>query len=71
MGGERGLPKMDVRCLAGPEDDAWHRTVDLTLAPRPGLSLDIRRVVEQDYIMMEGGSVTISVREALAYYLWK
>jgi len=52
------------------EDLAWSRTVEFVLAPHPGLSPGMRRAIEHDYAMTEG-RVAVTVREALAYYMWK
>lgn len=65
--------EIDFSESAGPgplEDRAWQTKVDLVLAPHPGLSLSKRRAIELDY-GMTGGTVTLSCRQALLFYLLK
>ena len=48
-------------------DDLWHESVALSLVPNPNLSEDQKRLVEQDFCMVDG-QLSIDVRKALAHY---
>lgn len=48
-------------------DSEWHTQVDLVLVPDESLTLEQRHGVEVDY-GMEGGSVTITCRQAMLFY---
>jgi len=52
-----------------PDDDRdWRETVELTIAPHPGLASHQREAIEADYGMVEGRLV-LTCRRAVAYYL--
>lgn len=52
------------------DDEAWHRMLDITVAPHPHLAAGPRRIVALDY-GMENERLHIPVRQALARYLLK
>lgn len=52
------------------DDFAWHRTVNLVLAPNPELSPAHQRVIELDY-EMTGGQAVVECRHALVFYALK
>ena len=52
------------------DDFAWHRTVNLVLAPNPELSPAHQRVIELDY-EMTGGQTVVECRHALLFYALK
>jgi hypothetical protein len=52
------------------DDEAWHRMLDVIIAPHPQLAAGPRRIVALDY-GMENERLHIPVRQALALYLLK
>lgn len=52
------------------DDEAWHRILDVVIAPHPELAAGPRRIVALDY-GMENERLHIPVRQALARYLLK
>lgn len=51
----------------GADDDAWHRTIPLVLAPHPDLSNGQKRAIELDYGMVNG-QARVDCRQALLFY---
>jgi predicted DNA-binding transcriptional regulator YafY len=51
----------------GADDEAWHTSVTLHIAPHPKLAPAHRRAIELDY-GMEDGRVTLTCRQALLFY---
>ena len=52
------------------DDFAWHRTVNLVLAPNPELLPAHQQVIELDY-EMTGGQAVVECRQALVFYALK
>lgn len=52
------------------DDEAWHRILNVVIAPNPALADGPRRVVALDY-GMEDERLIVPTRQALAYYLCK
>ncbi|HET6804003.1 MAG TPA: WYL domain-containing protein [Frateuria sp.] len=52
------------------QDEAWHRMLDVVIAPHPSLAEGPRRAIALDY-GMEDDQLTVPTRQALAYYLLK
>ena len=52
------------------DDSAWHRMVQLVLAPNPELSQAHQRVIELDYEMTRGQAI-VECRQALVFYALK
>jgi hypothetical protein len=52
----------------GSEDDAWHTTVRLVLAPHPKLAAAHRRAIALDYGMVDG-TLKVECRRALLPYV--
>lgn len=54
---------------ASAESDAeWNEYVKVVIAPNPDLSMDQKKIIEQDYAMKRG-KAEIAVRRALLFYL--
>lgn len=50
------------------DDHEWHATVEVIVAPRPGLTDGQKRAIEIDF-GMSSGRLTLSCRRALTFYL--
>jgi WYL domain len=50
------------------QDAAWHRELNLVIAPHPELTEGQKRAIELDY-GMSAGSVVVQTREALLFYV--
>ena len=53
-----------------PVDEAWHRVVQLVLAPHPELEPSQRAVIESDY-GMHNGECVLECRQAVVFYVLK
>lgn len=53
-----------------PEDEQWHREIELVLGPHPELTEGQRRAIALDY-GMTNDRLVVRTRQALAYYLLK
>jgi len=67
---EVALDSSGLTGTSGNGDQAWNSFVELTLAVAPHLSEGQKRAVEVDY-GMEGGLLTLRVREALLLYFYQ